>query len=56
MKGSDDASSRHKIINVLDRNPNEDPDKYDEEEKAKQGINSKSYKLLENWGHDKLRN
>lgn len=63
--------SGRKIIEILKKNPNKDPEQYDEEdiqhmrkvvsynkrhlaqeEKAKQGTSSKSYKSLKNWGHD----
>ncbi|TRM60246.1 hypothetical protein BD626DRAFT_505901 [Schizophyllum amplum] len=64
--------SGRKIVAILEKNPSEDVDQYDEddiahmrkvvsyckrhlaqeEEKASQDANSKSYKSLKNWGHD----
>lgn len=68
----DEIYSGRKIIEILKKNPDKDPERYDqediphmrkvvsynkrhlvqEEEKAKQNTESRSYKSLKNWGHD----
>ncbi|KAK3351778.1 hypothetical protein B0H65DRAFT_459011 [Neurospora tetraspora] len=67
--------SGRKIVDILRRNPDKDPEGFEEgdlvhmrkvvsyckrhlaqeEEKAKQDTESRSYRSLKNWGHDALK-